>query len=163
MRLICEHLFIKPLSLFELESLQQAIHEGSEFEIAEIDKKDFAFDILKTLEDTFVPSVRNNPADYLLYTIWLIINRDNNKAEGFISLNFNKALKKQIELSYTLFANSEQTLLITESLNAIIPWISENYAFEKYFLHEEFASEYDHIFLQYGFSKKDNGLYNIGI
>ena len=151
---------IKPLSQYELEILIQAIQEKEEFDIAQLDPNDFTWEITKALEDTYLPAVKFHPNDYLLYTIWLLIDRIDQKMKGFISFNVSPGNKKKVELSYTFFKAPEDPALISESLNTTLNWCKEKYNFEKFLLHGEYGADYKDVFLKHGYEATNNGLYN---
>lgn len=159
MRLITENYFIKPLNLYELELLVNSVENDTDFELACYDPNVFSWEFVKALKETYVPAVKRHPKEYLLFTLWLLISKKENRIQGAISFYHLPLEKKHLEISYQVFDLSNEGVLILETLAGTLKWLTEEYNFSKVRFSNDYESITDQCFFEKGFQKFDNNLY----
>ena len=159
MRIITENYFIKPLNLFELELLVDSMEKGTDFELAGYEANTFSWEFKKALKETYVPAVKRHQKDYLLYTLWLLISKSDNRIKGAISYYHLPMEKRLLEISYQVFDLTNDEALIFESLSGILQWLTDEYNFSRVRFFNDYESITDQCFFVKGFQKSDNNLY----
>ncbi|NJK95476.1 MAG: hypothetical protein HC905_11705 [Bacteroidales bacterium] len=77
MRLITSNLYLKPLNLFELDTLIQGLQTNEELEFAALPNRYRNQLFRDCLMNDIKSNIVKHPNDYLYHTIWLIINKEN--------------------------------------------------------------------------------------
>jgi [ribosomal protein S5]-alanine N-acetyltransferase len=122
MRLVTENLNIKPLNLYELEALINGLQTSEELDFALLPNRYRN----QLFADCLMNDIRNNinkhPQDYLFYTIWLIINKDNKNVSGHMFFNGCPDACGEVELYSEIFEEALEHAYLRESLDAILSW-----------------------------------------
>lgn len=122
MKLITNNLHIKPLNLFELEDLIGGLQTSGELDYAVLPSRYRN----QLFADCLMKDIRNNihkhPQDYLYYTIWLIINKENRNVAGHLFFSGSPDACGEIELYSEIFEEEQEHEYLKESINAVVAW-----------------------------------------
>jgi [ribosomal protein S5]-alanine N-acetyltransferase len=125
MRLITSSLHIKPLNLFELESLIESLQSRSELDFAVLPNRYRNQLFTDCLMNDIKSNITKRPLDYLFHTIWLIINKENKLVSGHVFFSGSPNQCGEIELYTEIFDELNEHQFMRESLNAMIAWAAE--------------------------------------
>lgn len=122
MRLITSNLHIKPLNLYELDTLINGLQADEEPDFAVLPNR-YRNQLFK---DCLMKDIRNNitkhPQEYLFHTIWLLIHKDNKHVAGHMFFSGNPNCNGEIELYTEIFEEEKEHNFLKESLEAILSW-----------------------------------------
>lgn len=122
MRLITSNLYIKPLNLYELETLITGLQSNKDPEFAILPNRYRNPLFRDCLMNDIRNSINKNPNEYLFHTIWLIIHKDNKHVAGHIFFSGNPGLNGEVELYTEIFEEEKEYNYLKESLEAILSW-----------------------------------------
>lgn len=122
MRLITNNLFIKPLNLYELESLIRCLQTNEKFEIAVLPNRYRNQLFADCLMNDIRGNINRNPENYLFNTIWLIIDKEDRGVTGHLFFNGLPNSCGEVELYSEIFEEEVEHVYLKESLSAILTW-----------------------------------------
>lgn len=122
MRLITGNLYIKPLNLFELESLINGLQSDEELDFAILPNR-YRNQLFKDcLINDITTNINKHPQDYLFHTIWLIIQKETKIVSGHMFFSGCPGSTGEIELYTEIFEEENEHCYLKESLGAILTW-----------------------------------------
>ncbi len=122
MRLITKDLFLKPLNLFELDTLINGLQKEEEVDFAIVPNR-YRNQLFK---DCLINDIKTNivkhPKDYLYNTIWLIVNKESKLVAGHMFFSGCPNECGEVELYTEIFEEKFEHQYLKESLLAILAW-----------------------------------------
>ncbi|RMA56280.1 GNAT family N-acetyltransferase [Ulvibacter antarcticus] len=78
--------------------------------------------IKKSIEDKIIPEINANPANYLFYTFWNIINKKQRLMVGDICFKGLPNEKGEVEIGYGTYKDFQNNGFMTEAIGEIVSW-----------------------------------------
>jgi RimJ/RimL family protein N-acetyltransferase len=120
-----DRLIIIPLTLAQLRKYMRSDSSLEKELGVNHSPRTISAELLEALEMTIIPGVEVNEKDYLYYTLWTIIWKEENKMVGDLCFFGVPNENGEIEIGYGTYEGFRKRGLMTEAVGAVIKWAEE--------------------------------------
>ncbi|PWV47725.1 GNAT family N-acetyltransferase [Chitinophaga sp. S165] len=118
-------LIIQPLTYDQLVKYIRADHSlEAELQLKPVSMT-ISEDLKDALEQAILPNVADSQRNYLYYTLWTIISRDENNMVGDICFVGEPNEAGEVEIGYGTYEHQRGKGYMTEAVKAMIEWTAQ--------------------------------------